>query len=123
VVAPASACMSHLRLAVALAFTSSLGACEAWHLSINSDGLVFVSIVSDGQPRDRFRIRTRHSHGAVRVSDVPESGQVTFSGLADGVLELTLLPPGHCQIRSPNPQTVTVASGRELRLTFDATCD
>ena len=115
--------MIRIRLALALAGTSSLGACEAWHLSINSDGLVFVSIVSDGEPRDRFRLRTRDADGAVRLVDVPESGRVTFSGVGDSALELTLLPPDHCRVSGPNPQTVTVTSGQELRLTFDATCD
>jgi len=121
-VAAASARMIRIRLALALAGASSLGACEAWHLSINSDGLVFVSIVSDGEPRHRFRLRTRDPAGAVRVVDVPESGQVTLSGVGDGALELTLLPPDLCRVSGPNPQTVTVTSERELRLTFDATC-
>jgi hypothetical protein len=115
--------MIRIRFALALTGTFALGACEAWHLSINSDGLVFVSVVSDGYPRHRFRLRTRDTHGAVHVSDVPGSGQVTLSGVADGALELTLLPPERCQITSPNPRTVSVASGRELHLTFGASCD
>ncbi|HEX7337612.1 MAG TPA: hypothetical protein VF252_10430 [Gemmatimonadales bacterium] len=102
----------------------SLAACEQWHLSVNGDGLLFVSVISDdGHPRDRFRVRTRDSNGVVRIRDLPSSGRLTLSPTAAGPLELTLLPPDGCSVAGPNPQFLTVAAGTSVRASFDVRCE
>ena len=115
--------MSLSRVALALVGLLCLGGCEQWHLTINSDGLVFISVVGDdGNPRHRFRIRSRDAAGADRVLDVPASGQLTLTPVADGTLELTLLAPESCLVTGSNPRTLTVSSGQEVRLAFDVRC-
>jgi hypothetical protein len=111
-----------LRSALGLAGLLLLAACDQWHLSINSDGLVFISVIGDGEPRGHFRLRTRDAESAVRVLDVPASGQLTLNPASDGPLELTLLTPEGCQVVGSNPQTLTVAAGQEVRLAFDVRC-
>lgn len=97
--------------------------CDQWHLSINSDGLVFISIIGeDDQPRDRFRVRTRRSDGSVQMLDVPASGRLTLTSLTDGPLELTLLAPDGCRVNGPNPRTVNASAGEEIRVAFDVRC-
>jgi hypothetical protein len=111
------------RAALALAGLLGLTACEQWHLSINSDGLVFISVIGDdAQPRHRFRIRTRDAAGTGRVLDVPPSGQLTLTPVVDGTLELTLLAPDSCRVSGSNPRTLIVAGGQEVRLAFDVRC-
>ncbi len=115
--------MSVPRAALALAGLLCLTACEEWHLSFNRDGLVFISVIGDaGEPRHGFRVRTRDAGGAVRILDVPASGQLTLTPVADGTLELTLLTPEGCRVAGSNPQTLTVAAGLEVRLAFDVRC-
>lgn len=111
--------------ALALGAVVSAASCEQWHLSINSDGLLFVSviIVDDDEPRDRFRLRVREADGTVRVGDVPASGHVTVSALADGPLELTLLPPAGCRVEGANPRTMMVEAGEPLRVSFSVQCE
>ena len=121
-VAPASASLASVRVALTLIGCLPLGACEAWHLSINSDGLVFVSIIGDAEPHDRFRLRTSDGGGAVRTFAMPKAGPLEFSPVSGGALELTLLPPDGCQVSGLNPRSFIVASGQELRLAFDVTC-
>ena len=111
------------RAALALAGLVYLAACEEWHLSVNSDGLVFISVIGDDEPRHRFRIRTRDAGGAVRTLDVPASGQLSLPPVAAGTLELTLLAPGDCRVAGSNPRTLTVAAGQEVRSAFDVRCD
>lgn len=102
----------------------SLAACDQWHLAVNGDGLLFVSVIgSDVHPRDRFRVRTRDSNGVVRIRDVPSSGRLTLSPTAAGSLELTLLPPEGCTVAGPNPQFLTVAAGTSVRVSFDVRCE
>ena len=102
----------------------SVGACDQWHLSVNGDGLLFVSIIGDdAHPRDRFRVRTRDPNGAVRILDVPSSGRLTLRPVAAGTLELTLLPPDGCSVAGPNPQLLTVASDASVRVSFDVRCE
>lgn len=101
----------------------SLAACDQWHLSVNGDGLLFVSVIGDDvHPRDRFRVRTRDINGTVRILDVPSSGRLTLSPVTAGTLELTLLPPEGCTVADPNPQFLTVASGGSVRVSFDVRC-
>jgi hypothetical protein len=112
-----------LRAALGLAGLLHLAACDEWHLSINSDGLVFISVIGDqGELRDRFRLRTRDAGGTIRIMDVPTSGQLTLTPLADGELQLTLLAPEGCQVSAPNPRTLTVSAGQEPRVAFDVRC-
>jgi hypothetical protein len=111
-----------LRSAFGLAGLLLLAACDQWHLSINSDGLVFISVIGDGEPRGRFRLRTRDAGGTIRIMDVPASGQLTLTPVADGALQLTLLAPEGCQIAGPNPQTLSVSAGQESRVAFDVRC-
>ena len=111
-----------LRSAFGLAGLLLLVACDQWHLSIHSDGLVFISVIGDGEPRGRFRLRTRDAGGAIRIMDVPASGQLTLTPVADGALQLTLLAPEGCQIAGPNPQTLSVSAGQESRVAFDVHC-
>jgi hypothetical protein len=100
-----------------------LAACDYWHLSINRDGLVFVSVIGvDDRPRDRFRLRTRHSNGLTRLLSVPESGRVSLNSPADGTLELTLLPPEGCSVSAPNPRVLSVDDDEPVEVSFDVRC-
>jgi hypothetical protein len=47
---------------------------------------------------------------------------MTLMPLADGPIELTLLTPEGCDVVGSNPRTLTVAAGREIRLSFDVRC-
>ena len=112
-----------IRTAALMAVLLPLAACEAWHLSINSDGLVFVSVVGvTGEPRHHFRVRTRDASGATRTIDLPPSRELTLSPRMDGAFELNLIAPAGCQVEGANPRTVVVATGRESRLVFDVRC-
>jgi hypothetical protein len=109
--------------AFALGVVLPLTGCDQWALSVNSDGLLFVSIVGgDGNHRDRFRLRTRQSNGATRLLDVPPSGSLTLRDLSPGALELTLLPPERCAVAPPNPRTLTVGAEGTVRVAFDVRC-
>ena len=100
-----------------------LVACDEWHLSINSDGLVFISIVDDGHElRDRFRVRIRDDSGTTQMLPVPSSGELSLSPMADGALQLTLVTPEGCLVSSPNPRMVTVSAGEEIRVAFEVHC-
>ena len=111
------------RAALTLGGFLLLAACEDWHLSVNSNGLVFISVVGDtGEPGHRFRLRTRDSGGAVQTLEVPASGHLTFTPVVDGPLEITLLPPDGCRVTGENPRTLSVTAAQELRLTFDVRC-
>jgi hypothetical protein len=111
------------RAALALAGILYLVACDEWHLSVNSDGLVFISVTEDtGEPRHRFRIRTRRTNGTTQLLDVPTSGEVTLTSVADGSLELTLLTPDGCQVAGANPRTLAVAAGLDIRTGFAVRC-
>jgi hypothetical protein len=112
-----------LRAALGLAGLLCLAACDQWHLSINRDGLVFIAVIGDhGGSREGFRLRTRDAGGMTRTLDLPASGQLTLTPVADGELQLTLLTPGHCRVAGPNPQTLMVSAGQEERVSFDVRC-
>lgn len=111
------------RVALGLALLLQLAACDYWHLSINSDGLVFVSVITwNSDPGHRFRVRTRDAGGMTRILDMPASGQLTVTAPADGPLELTLLTPEGCRVMGSNPRMVTLAAGQEVRSGFDVRC-
>lgn len=115
-----------LRAALGLSGLLFLGACDQWHLSINSDGLVFISVIGDSEFRDRFRdrfrVRSRDAGGTIRTLDVPPSGKLTLTPVADGALQLTLLAPEGCQVAGPNPRALTVSAGQDVRVAFDVRC-
>ena len=112
------------RATLFLAGLLSFPACDQWHLSINSDGLVFISVIGDGgEPRGRFRVRTRDTDGTTRMLDVPASGHLTLTAEADGALQLTLVAPESCRVAGPNPRTLTLSAGQEARVAFDVRCD
>jgi len=111
------------RATLALIGLLSLPACDQWHLSVNSDGLVFISIIGDGaEAGGRFRVRTRDAGGNIRMLDVPASGQLTLTAQTDGELVLTLLPPEGCQVAGPNPRRLALSEGQETRVAFDVRC-
>lgn len=108
--------------ALALAGLLGLGACDQWHLSINRDGLVFVSVIDGTGQRGGYRVRTRQADGTVRFVDLPPSGVLSLSPVPAGTLELTLLPPAGCTVAGPNPRVLTVGPDAAVRVTFDVRC-
>jgi hypothetical protein len=112
-----------LRAALGLAGLLYMAACDQWHLSINRDGLVFISVIGDhAGSRERFRVRTRDAGGTIRILEVPASGELTLTPVADGELQVALLVPEGCRVSGPNLQTLTVFAGRESRVAFDVHC-
>lgn len=109
--------------AIALAVLLQLAGCDQWALLVNSDGVLSISIFSDGfQAADRFRIRARQADGTTQVLEVPPSGSTTLSGAAGSPVELTLLPPLGCQVSAPNPRTVSVGADETISVAFDVHC-
>src|SRR5919112_407190 len=108
---------------LALAGLLFLPGCDQWHLSINSDGLVFISIIDDQDlPGDRFRVRIRNFNGTTQTLGVPASGELSLTQAADGLMELTLVAPDPCQVLGANPRSISVSSGKETRVSFDVRC-
>jgi hypothetical protein len=110
-------------VALALVALLLLTACDQWALFVNTDGVLSISIFSDGQPQDRFRVRARQADGIIRVVELPASGPLTLSGAAGSTVELTLLSPEGCQVAAPNPRTVSVGSDQTVGVVFDVQCD
>lgn len=109
--------------ALALAALLLLTACDQWALFVNSDGVLSVSIFSDGsQPQDGFRVRLRQPDGTTRVLDLPASGPLTVGGAAGSTVELTLLAPEGCRVSAPNPRTVSRGSDQTVGVVFDVHC-
>jgi hypothetical protein len=113
-----------LRFALSLASVLLLlSACDQWALLVNSDGVLAIVIVSDGNsPRRPFQVRTRTADGVSRLMQVPPSGSLAIDGLKTGQVELTLLAPTGCRVASPNPQTVMSQAGETVRVSFDVHC-
>jgi hypothetical protein len=99
-----------------------LTACDQWALLVNSDGVLSITIVSDGDGRGRFRLRALQSDGITRIMDVPSSGKLTFGAFSAGEVELTLLAPAGCQVADPNPRTLTVNAEEPVSVAFDVNC-
>lgn len=97
-----------------------LGGCDQWALSVGGNGLLFIGVTGDAHP-GRFRVRARQAEGT-RLLDMPASGQLNLSGLAPGVVELTLLLPPGCQVTGANPQTLTVSADQPSEAAFDVRC-
>lgn len=114
--------MGPLLRALPLVGLLTITGCERWSLSVNQDGLVLISVIGDGNGRDRFRVRSRQSDGRVQVLDVPSSGHLTLRSVADGMLVLTLIPPGGCRVVGSNPRTLNVSDGQDLGVEFDVRC-
>ena len=109
---------------LALAALLLLTGCNQWALFVNSDGVLSVSIFSDGsQPQDRFRIRARQADGTLRILDLPASGPLTLSGAAGSTVELTLLTPDGCRVSAPNPRTASPGPDQTVGVVFDVQCD
>jgi hypothetical protein len=98
-----------------------LSACDQWALLVNSDGVLSITIISDGDGPGRFRVRASQG-GATRVLDVPASGRLSSSDFNAGEVELTLLPPAGCEVSGPNPRTLTVSAGEAVNVAFDVHC-
>ena len=107
---------------LALAALLLLTACDQWALFVNSDGVLSVSIFSNGFPQDRFRVRVRQPDGSTGVLDLPASGPLTLSGAAGSTVELTLLSPEGCRVSAPNPRTVSPGSDQTVGVVFDVHC-
>lgn len=109
--------------ALAIAWLWLLPGCDEWHLSINSDGLIFISVAGDGiESRDRFRVRVRNDEGGVRILELPESRQLTMPEQPDRTVQLTLLVPEGCRVDGVNPQTVTATAATSERADFTVHC-
>jgi hypothetical protein len=112
-----------LLVGVAVGSSSLLLGCDQWALSIDSNGLLFISIISDGgQRQGGFRVRAAQSGGLSRTMNVPSSGRLSLDGLSAGQVEVTLLPPAGCQVSSPNPQSLQVGTGGGVNATFNVRC-
>ena len=112
-----------LRTAALIAVLPPFAACDAWYLAVNSDGLVFVSIVGiSGESRHQFRVRTRDAGGATQTIDLPPSRELTLSPQVDGAFELNLIPPAGCRVTGANPRSVLVTTGSERRVVFEVRC-
>jgi hypothetical protein len=99
-----------------------LTACDQWALFINSDGVLSITIVSDGYVPGRFRVRTRQADGFSRIVDVPSSGSLTLGAFKTGELELTLLAPEGCRVAAPNPRMVMANADETVNVAFDVRC-
>lgn len=99
-----------------------LTACDQWALFVNSDGVLSITIVSDGDGRDRFRLRALQSDGISRIMDVPSSGSLTFGAFSAGEVELTLLAPAGCRVADPNPRTLMINADERVSVAFDVHC-
>ena len=104
------------------AVSSLFTGCDQWALLVNSDGVLSITIVSDGDGRDRFRVRALQSDGVSRIMDVPSSGTLTFDTFSAGKLELTLLAPPGCRVAEPNPRTLMVSAHEPVSTAFDVHC-
>jgi hypothetical protein len=111
-----------LRAALSAAGGGLLGGCDQWALFVSSDGVLAITIVSDGYTIGRFRIQSRELNGVSRVTDVPPSGQLTLSGLKPGEVEVTLLAPPQCQVAAPNPQTLIAEGDGTISVNFSVHC-
>jgi hypothetical protein len=100
-----------------------LTACDQWALFVNSDGVLSITIVSDGSGRGRFRVRALQSDGISRIMDVPSSGNLTFGAFSAGEVELTLLAPAGCQVADPNPRTLMVNADERVSVAFGVHCN
>jgi hypothetical protein len=100
-----------------------LGACDRWSLILNSEGVLSITIVSDGErPDHRYRVRARQADGTIRMFEVPASGRLSSNALTAGRVELTLLPPEGCTVSEPNPRTLVVVDKAVIDVTFDVAC-
>jgi hypothetical protein len=99
-----------------------LAACDRWALIVNSDGLLFIAVIDDGDGHGGFRVRAREVDGTSRTVNVPTSGKLTLDNFAAGQLELTLLPPKGCSVTAPNPRTLSVTAGEPVNVGFEVHC-
>ena len=113
---------SSIQAGLALAGLLTLTACDQWALLIGGNGLVFVAVIGDNQSLPgRYRVRARQAD-AVRVVEIPASGQLDLSGFDTGPLELTLVVPDGCRVTSPNPRTLMVSGDQPVNAAFEVRC-
>jgi hypothetical protein len=111
-----------LRVALSAAGGGTLLGCDQWALFVSSDGVLAITIVSDGYTFGRFQIQSRELNGESRVTDVPPSGRLTLSGLKPGEVEVTLLAPPQCQVAAPNPRTLIAEADGTISVDFSVQC-
>ena len=111
-----------LRAALSAAGGGTLLGCDQWALFVSSDGVLAITIVSDGYTIGRFQIQSRELNGESRVTDVPPSGRLTLSGLKPGEVEVTLLAPPQCQVAAPNPRTLIAEADGTISVDFSVHC-
>jgi hypothetical protein len=100
-----------------------LSACDRWALFIDSDGVLAITIVNDGEWSGGFRVRIRDVDGGTnRIVDVPPSADLSLDGLGARELELTLLAPTGCRVAEPNPRMVTTESDKPVHIAFEVHC-
>jgi hypothetical protein len=99
-----------------------LAGCDRWSLLISSDGVLSLTIVSDGHSSGGFRVRIRDADGSTRNLELPPAGNLTVDGLAAGELQLTLLPPIGCRVAAPNPRTVMAKTEETVSVAFEVYC-
>jgi hypothetical protein len=109
-------------LFILTAVSAPLQGCDQWALVVNSDGVLSITIFSDGGGPDRFRLRARQSDGTSRTMDVPSSGNLSLGAFSAGELELTLLAPADCRVAAPNPRTLIVDADERVSVAFDVHC-
>jgi len=98
-----------------------LAGCDAWSLSINSDGFIHITIVGGDAHRPRGGYRIRVTRGAESwVVALPESGELRLEGPASGVT-LALVPPAGCVVAAPT-DPVRLESGSAGRAAFALSC-
>jgi len=100
-----------------------LTACDAWSLSINSDGFIHVIIVGGDayRPRDGYRIRVTRAGGESRVVPLPATGELRIDGAGSETVTLALLPPDGCAVAA-SPLTVTLEAAHPQGATFAVSC-
>lgn len=99
-----------------------LAGCDAWSLSLNSDGFIRITITGGEayRPRDGYRIRvTRGADSYVAL--LPESGELRLHDYAAEPLTLSLVPPGDCVV-SPATDAVSLDARRTGSASFALAC-
>ena len=108
---------------VLLVLLLAVAACDYWALSINSDGLIHVTVLGgDGyRPRDGYRIRVIRGPGETSVVNLPESGVLQVDAPPGAQVTLALMPPAGC-IAAASEQSVRVGAGSTATARFELAC-
>ena len=100
-----------------------LAACDAWSLSINSDGFIHITVVGGDthRPRDGYRIRVTRSATDSYVVSLPESGELRLERVPGQSVTLALVAPDGCRVAEP-AAVVSAGTGSPQRATFALAC-